>query len=475
MAAEVLILPFDPEHLPPYISALYKHSPSLAEDIAHNKRITIVHRPAHWQCKTLVLWPQASMTTAPDDVKTRCSALCQELKTLHFASLTLYAQAWEKLTAPKISKIVNQIAMVLLTHHYAFTEYKTQATPPPTLAALAFAISATPEINQCISQLHAMAAGAIWYRDIANQPANVCTPEYLAQQALWLDEQYVTITTQILDETALAEANMHTYLAVNRGSALPTSMPIMHYHGAADNADAPLVLIGKGVTFDTGGITIKGADKMAGMIYDMCGAACVLGVMKAVAELELPLNIIAILATAENHVDGNAYRPGDIYPTRDGKTVEIISTDAEGRLLLCEALSYAKQFQPCAMIDLATLTGAAIVSLGNVASGLMSNNQVLADALIEAGQASGDYVWQFPLWDEYAKDLESEHADLRNSGRNSPGMITAGMFLKAFVDDIPWAHLDIAGTSFDYGTQNSTTGRPLYLLLEYLFAQALKH
>ncbi|UTP72477.1 leucyl aminopeptidase [Alteromonas sp. LMIT006] len=425
--------------------------------------ITNVFRPDGWQAKYVVLWPQDrhQSNVRPHQFRKAHDELFKHLDTLDFAKVAFTWQWVETNWQPYFSARI----LDLLQRTYVFLQYKTSPVSKKSITSLEIYADAVKQ--DTVAKIKATHLGTTWYRDIANQPANVCTPDYLAEKALQLAQEYRTITTQILDEEALAKEGMVTYLAVNRASALPASMPIMHYRGGVPG-DAPIVLIGKGVTFDTGGISIKTAANMHGMIYDMCGAACMLGVLKSVAELQLPLNVTVILATAENHVDGNAYRPGDIYPTKDGQTVEIISTDAEGRLLLCEAMAYARTLKPKVMIDCATLTGAAITSLGHVCSGLMANDQQLAKDLIQAGQSSADYVWQFPLWDEYMPDLESEHADWRNSGRNSPGMITAGMFLKNFAHDTPWAHLDIAGTSFHYGTQNSTTGRPLYLLLEYL-------
>lgn len=322
--------------------------------------------------------------------------------------------------------------------------------------------------RQIVAYQRALHLGKTLTKDLANAPCNLCTPEYLADTAKDMAADYDAISVDILDEARMAELGMGAFLAVSRGSERPGFMPVLHYqHKDAVNA-SPVVLIGKGITFDTGGISLKSAPGMNNMIYDMAGAACVLGVMKAVAELNLPVNLIVMVAAAENMPDGNAYRPGDIVTTLSGQTVEIISTDAEGRLVLCDAMTYATRFSPMVMIDVATLTGAAIVSLGHVASGLMSNNQLLADALLQAGESANDKAWQMPLWDDFQDALDSPFADMKNSGSNSPGMITAGCFLKRFAGDIPWAHLDVAGTSFRYGIGNSATARPLGLLLAYL-------
>jgi len=320
----------------------------------------------------------------------------------------------------------------------------------------------------------ALAKGMRLARDLSHMPANLCTPAYLADQATILADTYPTITTEIIDQDTLEALGMNAYLAVNRASAFPASMPVIRYsgNGATQSNDAkntkPVVLIGKGVTFDSGGITLKRGGDMHHMIYDMAGAACVLGVIKAVAELGLNINIIGILATAENSIGGNAYRPGDIITTHSKQTVEVISTDAEGRMLMCDALSYSERFAPHSVIDIATLTGAAITALGHKCSGVMSNSRSLEQALIKAGEHAQDPIWPFPLWPEYQDAIASSHADMTNAGKNSPGMITAGCFLSRFAKRFPWAHMDVAGTAFKYGTANSATGRPIPLLLAYL-------
>ncbi|AEF01789.1 leucyl aminopeptidase [Alteromonas naphthalenivorans] len=326
----------------------------------------------------------------------------------------------------------------------------------------------------CVNYEAALANGMGLARDLSHMPANLCTPVYLADQATILADAYSKITTEIIDQDTLESLGMNAYLAVNRASAFPASMPVIRYsgNGATQSNDAkntkPVVLIGKGVTFDSGGITLKRGGDMHHMIYDMAGAACVLGVIKAVAELGLNINIIGILATAENSIGGNAYRPGDIITTHSKQTVEVISTDAEGRMLMCDALSYSERFAPHSVIDIATLTGAAITALGYQCSSVMSNSRPLEQALIKAGEHAQDPIWPFPLWPEYQDAIASSHADMTNAGKNSPGMITAGCFLSRFAKNFSWAHMDVAGTAFKYGTANSATGRPIPLLVAYL-------
>ncbi|NQY16364.1 leucyl aminopeptidase [Alteromonas sp.] len=314
-----------------------------------------------------------------------------------------------------------------------------------------------------------------WAKDLAHMPANLCTPDYLAEQAQNLAQTFNTVSCDILNESALKQLGMNGYLAVNAGSQFAATMPILRYTAKGLENSPPVVLIGKGVTFDSGGITLKRSPDMRHMIYDMAGAGCVLGVIQAVAMLGLNINIIGIVASADNAIDGKAYRPGDIITMHSGKTVEVMSTDAEGRMLMADAISYAKQFSPSVIIDVATLTGAAISALGHKASALFSNSSALESALIEAGELANDRCWPFPLWPEYQDAITSQHADMMNTGINSPGAISAGCFLSRFADGTPWAHLDVAGTAFTYTKSLSATGRPIPLLLSYLSSCAIKN
>ena len=314
-----------------------------------------------------------------------------------------------------------------------------------------------------------------WAKDLAHMPANLCTPDYLAEQALHLEQTFNTVSCDILNESALKQLGMNGYLAVNAGSQFAATMPILRYTAKGLENSPPVVLIGKGVTFDSGGITLKRSPDMRHMIYDMAGAGCVLGVIQAVATLGLNINIIGIVASADNAIDGKAYRPGDIITMHSGKTVEVMSTDAEGRMLMADAISYAKQFSPSVIIDIATLTGATISALGHKATALFSNAPALESALVEAGELANDRCWPFPLWPEYQDAITSQHADMMNTGINSPGAISAGCFLSRFADGTPWAHLDVAGTAFTYTKSLSATGRPIPLLLSYLSSCAVKN
>lgn len=314
----------------------------------------------------------------------------------------------------------------------------------------------------------AIAAGIKQCKDVGNMPPNICTPAYLAEQASALSKLSDKVSVEVLGVAEMSALGMNSYLAVGRGSVNEPKMSVIKYQGAADNS-APVVLVGKGLTFDSGGISLKPGDGMDEMKFDMCGAASVLGTMQAVINLQLPVNIVAVLAAAENMPDANAYRPGDILTTMSGQTVEVLNTDAEGRLVLCDALTYVERFDPELVIDVATLTGACVIALGKHASGLLSNHNPLAHELLNASEQSGDRAWRLPLWDEYQDQLESPFADFSNLGGRAAGTITAACFLSRFTRKYHWAHLDIAGTAWRSGGKDKgSTGRPVALLTQFL-------
>lgn len=318
----------------------------------------------------------------------------------------------------------------------------------------------------------AIARGVELTRNVANLPPNICNPAYLADQGQTLAAQYPCLTTEVVGESQMAEIGMHCYLAVGRGSDNESMMTIIRHNGGKPG-DKPLVLVGKGLTFDSGGISLKPGDGMDEMKYDMGGAAAVLGTMKTLAELQLPLNVIGVLAGCENMPDGKSYRPGDILTTLSGQTVEVLNTDAEGRLVLCDVLTYVERFEPELVIDLATLTGACVIALGKHASGLMSPNDSLANKLLDAGNESADRAWRLPLWDDYQDQLDSPFADMANIGGRPAGAITAGCFLARFTKKYSWAHLDIAGTAWRSGGKDKgATGRPVPLLSQFLLRRA---
>jgi leucyl aminopeptidase len=331
--------------------------------------------------------------------------------------------------------------------------------------------SGTDEAERGLEHGEAVAAAAALQRDLANLPPNVCTPAYLGDQAKALGKQYSSLRVQVLDEPAIRKEKMGCLLAVSQGSAQPPRFIVIeHKPSKADNP--PVVLVGKGVTFDTGGISLKDPPNMDEMKFDMSGSAAVLASMSLVARLKLPIRVIGLIAAVENMPSGTAVKPGDIATSAAGLTVEILNTDAEGRLILCDALHYARRFNPDAVVDIATLTGACVVALGHHHSGCMGNDQDLVTELVEAGVRADDRAWQLPLTEEYADQLKSNFADFANVGGRDGGAITAATFLAKFTQGLKWAHLDVAGTAYQGGAQKGSTGRPTPLLADFLIRRA---
>ena len=342
---------------------------------------------------------------------------------------------------------------------------------PPERTSIATRRSQRATVEAGIATGQAIASGIALARHLGNLPGNVCTPSHLADEAKALAARHAKVTFKALDEARMKRLGMGSLLSVARGSREPPRLVILEYRGAA-RSEAPIVLVGKGVTFDSGGISIKPSATMDEMKFDMCGAASVIGAMEACATLGLPLNVVALAPACENLPGGNASKPGDIVTSMAGRTVEVLNTDAEGRLILCDALTYAERYKPDVVIDVATLTGACVIALGAHASGLFSNHQPLADALLAAGEHAGDRAWQMPLWDEYAEQLKSNFADVANIGGREAGAVTAASFLAKFASEQRWAHLDIAGTAWRSGKEKGATGRPVGLLCQYLLDRA---
>ncbi len=321
-----------------------------------------------------------------------------------------------------------------------------------------------------LSQATAIAHGMKLTKDLGNLPGNICTPTYLADQAKSLAKAHKLRAT-ILEEKDMHKLGMHSLLSVTRGSRQPAKLITLEYHGG-NKKQKPVVLVGKGITFDSGGISLKPGADMDEMKYDMCGAASVLGTMQAIAEMGLKLNVVGVIPSCENMPDGAASKPGDIVKSMSGQTIEILNTDAEGRLILCDALTYSRKFDPDTVIDIATLTGACVIALGHVATGLYSNEDKLAKELLDAGDHAHDRAWQLPLWDDYQQQLDSNFADMQNIGGRAGGSITAACFLSRFTKGYRWAHLDIAGTAWKSGKEKGATGRPVPLLSRYLINRA---
>ncbi|MEO5676819.1 MAG: leucyl aminopeptidase [Usitatibacter sp.] len=369
---------------------------------------------------------------------------------------------------------VEQAVLATMEGSYRFDKLKSKA--PDTKRALrkvVLHVARRSEIAAgeiAIARGAAIAEGVCLAKDLGNLPGNHCTPTYLAEQAVEMGKRH-GIKVEVLEQKDCEKLGMGCFLAVARGSRQPPKFIVMEYHGGKRGAP-PVVLVGKGITFDTGGISIKPAAEMDEMKYDMGGAASVLGAMKAIALMKLPLNVVGAIPSTENMPGGNAVKPGDIVTTMSGQTVEILNTDAEGRLILCDALTYVEKYKPAAVVDVATLTGAMVIALGHVATGLFANSDPLARELIQAGEIAWDRAWHMPLWDEYQEGLKSNFADIPNIGSRAGGSITAACFLSRFTKSYPWAHLDIAGTAWKSGADKGATGRPVSLLVHFLIKRA---
>lgn len=354
---------------------------------------------------------------------------------------------------------------------YSFNEFKSKKEDKAsTLQSWTVAHTGADDLNAAVAQGTAIAGGMHLCRDLANAPGNVCTPTYLAETAKDL-AQSKKVKLEVLEESDMEALGMGSFLSVSKGSTEPGKLIVLHYSGGA-KGDAPVALVGKGITFDTGGISLKPGGKMDEMKFDMCGAASVLGSLRAAIDMDLPLNLVVVVAAAENMPAGNASKPGDIVTTMSGQTVEILNTDAEGRLVLCDALTYVEKFKPAAVVDVATLTGACIVALGNHISGMMSNDDDFAAEVLAAGESANDETWRLPLGDKYQEQLKSNFADMANIGTPGAGTITAGCFLARFTENMTWAHLDIAGIAWKGGAAKGATGRPVPLLTQLLLKRA---
>jgi leucyl aminopeptidase len=358
--------------------------------------------------------------------------------------------------------------------YYEFTEMKSRrqkAAPPVERIGIALRergekAAATAGAEHADAIVKAMSLA----RDLGNLPANVCTPSHLARTAQRLAKQHEKMHARVIEEAGMKRLGMNSLLSVTHGTAEPAKLIVLEYKGGG--RDKPVVLVGKGITFDTGGLSLKPGPGMDEMKFDMCGAAAVIATMSAIAKLGLPINVTAVVPSAENLPSGTATRPGDIVKSMSGQTIEILNTDAEGRLILCDAITYARRFKPAVLIDVATLTGACVIALGHHLSAIMSNDDELAKSIAEAGLKADDRGWQLPLGEEYERQLDSNFADFANVGGREGGAITAACFLGKFATDLSWAHLDIAGTAWLTGTKKGATGRPVPMLTEFLLQRA---
>lgn len=366
-----------------------------------------------------------------------------------------------------------QVAIAGGSANYRYSETVSKPKPAATLKRVTVTSKADKQTKASANQGKAIATGMNVAKELGNLPGNICTPSYLAKQAKALGRKHKSLSVSVLEEKKMRELGMGSLLSVTAGTDQPAKLIVMEYKGAAKN-QKPHALVGKGITFDSGGISLKPGAAMDEMKYDMCGAASVMGTMTAITELKLPINVVAVIAAAENLPAGNATKPGDVVTSMSGQTIEVLNTDAEGRLVLCDALTYVEKFKPQSVIDIATLTGACVVALGKHASGLYSNEDDFAEELLDAGKQIGDKAWHMPLWDEYQSQLNSNFADIANLGGPGGGSITAACFLSRFAKNMRWAHMDIAGTAWNSGGNKGATGRPVGLLTQYLINKSGK-
>ncbi len=410
-------------------------------------------------------WRRAVVTSLGAATRTRVTSL----------ALALPRPATRLLSDERLGRAVAE-----LTGHtlYRVNDLKSGKKPRAhalTRVVVASQAKAASAINKGFTQGTALANGASLMRNLANLPGNVCTPTYLGRMAEDLAKTHKSLKVKVLGPAEIKREKMGCFLAVTQGSEQPPRFIVIEHKPAraqGKNKRAPVVLVGKGITFDTGGISLKDPPTMDEMKFDMSGAACVIGTMNAVAELNLPIHVVGLVAACENMPDGRAIKPGDIVTSAQGLTVEILNTDAEGRLILCDALNYAKRFNPDVVIDMATLTGAIVVALGVHHTGVFANNDALARELVDCGVAADDRAWHMPLTEEYGEQLKSNFADMANVAGRDGGSITAAAFLGKFTQGLTWAHLDIAGTAYQGGSAKGSTGRPSALLLEYLLRRA---
>lgn len=361
---------------------------------------------------------------------------------------------------------IQEMILLIESARYQMLDFKTKVNQKHSIKSINFVIEKND--TSIICQAEAIAAGMNIARDLANQPSNICTPKYISEQAKNIVKNHESVSINILDEKDIKKIGMNALLAVGQGSSNPPKLIELNYMGAKKD-DAPIVLVGKGITFDSGGISLKPGMGMEEMKFDMCGAASVLGTVIACAKLKLPINLVGIMVCAENMPSGNSYKPGDIITSLSGQTIEVTNTDAEGRLILADALTYVEQLNPKVVIDIATLTGAVLIALGSDINGLMTNDDALADTLLKAANKTSDKTWRLPLDEGLNELLNSPIADMVNSpNKRIAGTIIAGAFLAKFTKKYRWAHLDIAGTAWVSGNNNSATGRPVPLLIQFL-------
>lgn len=395
------------------------------------------------------------------------NGLAEQLK--HFSASKLQVVVDElSLAGADDLQLLRRLGLALAAAFYSFDLYKSTRQKKPRVSHLIFVTNRKMEqAADLCGNMQAVVGGMNLAKDLANMPGNECTPSYLAQQARKMATQSRRLRCRVLGERRLRSLGMNAYLAVARGSKQPPQFILLEYGGGLQRSP-PIVLLGKGMTFDSGGISLKSAAQMDEMKYDMCGAASVFGAMQAIVELAPAVNVVGAIAAAENMPDANAYRPGDIITTLSGKTVEVLNTDAEGRMVLCDALTYIKRYKPRYVVDMATLTGACVIALGHLRSGFFANDEELAAAVEAAAAAYNDGIWRLPMDMEYKESMKSNFADIAHIGGRAAGTITAACFLNEFATEYAWGHLDIAGTAWQGGITKGATGRPVPLLTQFV-------
>ncbi|MCW7537865.1 leucyl aminopeptidase [Aquabacterium sp. A7-Y] len=429
-------------------------------------RTLYLHRPQGVKAPRVVL--AAAADAGPKALRAALGNAAGVLKNSGAKHVAVAPAAGAALTAEHAEAVVAALADA----SYVYRHTKPSAPPAagPARVSLLGEKADAKAVQQGLARGQAIAAGVTLARECANRPGNHCTPSFLAEQARSLAKEH-GLKVEVLDRKAVEKLGMGAFLAVSQGSEEPLRFIVLRYDGAP-RTQAPVVLVGKGITFDTGGISIKPAAEMDEMKFDMGGAASVLGTFRAVAELKPRINLVGVIPACENMPDGRAVKPGDVVTSMSGQTIEILNTDAEGRLILCDALTYVERFKPAAVVDIATLTGACVVALGNLRTGLFCADDELAEALLDSGRQAQDLAWRMPLDEEYEEALKSNFADMGNVGGRAGGAITAAMFLRKFTSKYRWAHLDIAGTAWKGGGAKGATGRPVPLLTHFVLGQA---
>jgi leucyl aminopeptidase len=425
-------------------------------------KLLALFRPEGTSCQRVIL--VGAGEGSAKEVKQAVVAAWNALKTGHAPIKKLVLCLAGLATGGAVRAAITAVADA--TYVYTATKSKPEGR---TLEQLIVCLPQARELAPEFKHATAVVAGIELAKEWANRPANHATPSHLAQAARKLSKE-TGIDCQVLGPKEVAKLGMGSFSAVAQGSDQALRFIVLSYQGAS-KTHAPTVLVGKGITFDTGGISLKPAAEMDEMKFDMCGAASVLGVFRALGELRPKINVVGLIPACENMPDGRSVKPGDVVTSMSGQTIEVLNTDAEGRLILCDALTYAERFKPRAVVDIATLTGACVIALGSVRSGMFASNDALAQELLAAGESAQDLCWRMPLDDDYAEALKSNFADVANVGGRPAGAVTAAKFLQRFADKYPWAHLDIAGTAWKSGAAKGATGRPVGLLLDFLLAQ----